>query len=143
LELGTFGAVLRFALELEAAVTALYKSAIGTGVSPRLKQLADGFIQHGEKRVQLLMRLRRENTTEMLLEPITGLHGEAFRLQTEVPKAASDAGLTRLALAMEEKVQAFYSAAAEKTSFLSEAAAAFERLLDEHAENVRQLRTPS
>lgn len=141
LELGTFGAVLRFALELEAAVTAFYKSAIGHSANPKLKQLADAFIQRGEKRVQLLMRLRRENTTEMLLESITGLESERFRPQTEIPKGTGDPGLTKLATAMEEKVHGFYTAAAEKTSFLSEAAAAFERLADENAENARRLRT--
>jgi rubrerythrin len=143
LELGTFGAVLRFALELEAAMTALYKSALGHTTNPKLKQLAEGFIQRGEKRVQLLMRLRRENTTEMLLEPITGLDSEKFRPQTELSKGAGDASLTKLASAMETKLQAFYTAAAEKVSFLSEAAGAFERLAEENTENARRLQTLS
>jgi len=143
LELGTFGAVLRFALELEAAVTAFYKSALGHTANPKVRQLSEGFIQRGEKRVQLLMRLRRENTTEMLLEAIAGLDGEKFRPQTELPQGTGDAGLTKLASAMETKVQAFYTAAAEKVSFLSEAAGAFERLAEENAENARRLQTLS
>jgi rubrerythrin len=143
LELGTFGAVLRFALELEAAVTAFYKSALGHTTNPKLKQLSEGFIQRGEKRVQLLMRLRRENTTEMLLEPITGLDAEKFRPQTNLLKGTGDSGLTTLASATETKLQAFYTAAAEKVSFLSEAAGAFERLAEENAENARRLQTLS
>lgn len=143
MELGTFGAVLRFALELEAAVSAFHKSALGHATNPKLKRLSEGFVQRGEERVQLLMRLRRENTTEMLLEPITGLEGDRFRLQTELLKAAGDRGLARLATAMEERVQAFYTAAAEKVSFLSEAASIFERLAEENAENGRRLQALS
>jgi hypothetical protein len=139
LVLGTFGAVLSFALELEAAVTAFYKSAISSGANPKLKQLANEYTQRGDKRVQLLLRLRRENTTEMLLEPITGLDGNQFRPQTKIAKGTSEPGLTKLAVAMEERAQAFYAAAVEKTNFLSEAAAAFERLADEHGENARRL----
>jgi len=142
LELRTFGAVLRFALELEAGATVFYKSALGHATNPKLKQLSEALIERGEKRVQLLMRLRRENTTEMLLEPIAGLDNEKFRPQTGLPRGADDAGLTKLASAMETKLQAFYTAAAEKVSFLSEAADAFERLAEENTENARRLQTP-
>lgn len=140
LELRTFGAILRFALELEAAVMTFYKSGSGHSTSPKLKQLANGFIQRADKRVGLLMQLRRENTTEMLLEPITGLDSERFLPQTELPKAAGDLAMVKLAVAIEEKAQAFYTAAALKASFLSEAAGAFERLADENADNARRLR---
>ena len=142
LELRTFGAVLRFALELEAGATVFYKSALGHATNPKLKQLSEALIERGEKRVQLLMRLRRENTTEMLLEPIAGLDSEKFRPQTELPKEADDAGLTQLASVMETKLQAFYTAAARKVNFLSEAAGAFERLAEENTENARRLQTP-
>jgi len=143
LELRTFGAVLRFALELEAGVTAFYKSALGHTTNPKLRQLSEGLIQRGEKRAQLLMRLRRENTTEMLLEPITGLDGDQFRPQTNLPKGTGDPGLTKLASATETKLQAFYTAAAEKVNFLSEAAGAFEHLAEENAENARHLQSLS
>jgi hypothetical protein len=59
--LNTFGAILTFAIEMEGQIAAYYR-ALG---SPR--------VADADKRRTTLERVRRENVTEIKLEPIEGL----------------------------------------------------------------------
>ncbi|MFX1563085.1 MAG: hypothetical protein ACFFDP_07230 [Promethearchaeota archaeon] len=140
MELKTFGVVLKFAMELEAVAAAFYESAVGVAIGDGLKSLFESLLIRGQKRIKLLLRVRRENTTEMILEPITGLEGDQYRSKTEIPAGAGDAALSKLAEALEQKIHDFYKDAAEKISFLSEPASIFERLAEENAENANRLR---
>ncbi len=133
--LTTFGAVLKYALELEAVAAAFYETASTITSTQNLRSVFQALIIQGQKRIQILMRVRRENTTEMILEPISGLDGNAYRPTTECPETCTDDALIQLAKAMENKINNFYTSAAEKVSFLSEAADIFERLAEEHLEN--------
>lgn len=67
-ELNAFGAILTFAIEMEGEIAAYYL-VIG---SPRA---ADA-----EKRRSNLERVRRENVTEIKLEPIDGLNAADYKL---------------------------------------------------------------
>jgi rubrerythrin len=137
--LTTFGAVLKYALELEAIAAAFYETASTITSTQNLRSVFEALIFQGQKRIQTLMRVRRENTTEMILEPISGLDGNAYHPTTECPESCTDDALIQLAKAMEIKISSFYTSAAEKVSFLSEAADIFERLADEHTENQNAL----
>ncbi|MFX1561918.1 MAG: hypothetical protein ACFFDP_01235 [Promethearchaeota archaeon] len=139
MELRTFGAALKFALDLEAIAAAFYESAMGIATSQELKGLFESLLLRGQKRIDLLLRVRRENTTEMILEPISGLDGDQYHPKTEIPVGTGDAALAKLAESLEQKIHAFYKGAAEKISFLSEPAEIFERLADENAENAKRL----
>lgn len=139
MELRTFGAALKFAMDLEAIAAAFYESAAGIITSHDLKSLFEALLIRGQKRIKLLLRVRRENTTEMILEPISGLEGDQYRPKTEIPTGAGDAALSKLAEALELKIHDFYKDAAEKISFLSEPASIFERLAEENAENAKRL----
>lgn len=139
--LGTFGAVLKFAIELEAIITAFYETAATITQNQTLRSNFEGFIIQGQKSILLLMRVRRENTTEMILEPISGLNSQKYQLLTECPQGCSDSQLIQIARENEEKVYAFYTEAAEKVGFLIEAADIFERLAETHQSNKRQLQT--
>jgi rubrerythrin len=140
MELRTFGVALKFAMDLEAIASAFYETAVVITTSQDLKGLFETLLLRGQKRINLLLRVRRENTTEMILEPISGLDGDQYRPKTEIPKGAGDAALSRLAEALELLVHDFYKDAAEKISFLSEPASVFERLADENAENANRLK---
>ena len=123
-------------MELESLSGAYYETATTTTQNDELKNLLKSLIAQGQRRTQTLMRVRRENTTEMILEPISGLSGEKYGLQTECPPECPDEQLIQLACRMEDQIHQFYMDAAEKISFLSEVADIFERLAEEHA-NVR------
>jgi rubrerythrin len=141
MSLGTFGAVLKFAMELETMGVAYYETAITTAQNQELKSLIETLIAQGQKRTQTLMRVRRENTTEMILEPITGLDSQNYRLQTECPPGCSNDQLIQLACTLEEQIRQFYLDAGEKLGFLSEVADIFERLAEENANNKKHLQT--
>ena len=141
MSLGTFGAVLKFALELETLGVAYYETATTITQNQELKSLFESLIAQGQKRTQTLMRVRRENTTEMILEPISGLSSQKYRLQTECPPECPDDQLIQLARTLEDQIHQFYIDAAEKLGFLSEVADIFERLAEENANNKNRLQT--
>ena len=135
MDLGTFGAVVKFALDLEATAAAFYETATTITSNQNLKGFFEKMIIQRQGRIALLMRVRREHTTEMILEPIMGLESEKYRPKTECPEGCDDKTLGDLATLLEEKIQAFYIDASEKVSFLSEAVGFFEKLADENIEN--------
>lgn len=141
MSLGTFGVVLKFAIDLEAISAAFYETASTMTQNQEIKSFFEIFIVRGQKRIQTLMRVRRENTTEMILEPISGLESEKYRPKTECPAGCPDDQLLKLATAMEQKIHEFYSDAAEKVSFLSEVANIFERFAEENLQNQKRLQT--
>jgi len=141
MELGTFGSILKFAMELENDAIEFYKS-----MSPHVsdQKMADFFnelVIRGEKRIKTLERVRRENTTEMILEPITGFDSEEYTLSEEEQSSKSDEILRKQANEIETKLESFYTTAAKKIEFLSEAAYAFELLAEKNTETKKNLAT--
>jgi hypothetical protein len=129
MELGTFGAVLKFAMELEEKAISFYEEVRNkSSKSDHFTTL----VQRGQKRLKILERVRRENTTEMILEPITGLDPDAYTPEISIPEGSDDKAIQSIAIALEKKLQEFYTDAAVKVEFLIEAAYSLEALADEN-----------
>jgi hypothetical protein len=111
-ELNSFGAVMTFAINAEAALQAYYE---------RLGMHAHA--SAAEKRRARLERIRREHVVEITLEPIHDLDDDRFPLNWEDTSAEGQAANVR-ALA------AFYQAAAPKIN-VKPAARALERCAEE------------
>ena len=139
MELRNFGAVIKFALEVEAMGAAFYETANAITKNQQLKSSFETFMQIRMTRMELLKRLRRENTTEMILEPISGLNAEKYRPKTECPEGCPDKKLIELAVSMENLNSAFYVEAAKKIEFMIEPADIFEQMAEENMENTKQL----
>jgi rubrerythrin len=139
-ELTTFGAVVKFALGIEAEVSSFYESAIGVATDPDFRKLLERLFHRGQKRIKTLMRVRRENVTEMILEPIAGLDSEVHKPVIAIPEGADDGIVREAATALETKLHEFYMHAAAKIDFLSEAAYALELLADANSEAAQSLR---
>jgi len=139
-ELTTFGAVVKFALDIEAEVSSFYESAIGVTTDPHLRNLFEALLNRGQKRIKTLLRIRRENVTEMILEPIAGLDSDAYKLVTAIPEGADDGVVREIATALETRAHEFYIHAAAKIDFLSEAAYSFELLAEANSEAAQGLR---
>jgi len=136
-ELTTFGSILRFAIELEAATSAFYGSAVDVLEKDGLEALARELSAQHANRHRLLERAR-QRVNEMVLEPIGGLDGGRYAF--DPTPAPGDAVLAR-ALALEEIAGRFYaetSAAAKQT--LVEASRTFRKLGEENRGNVARLR---
>ena len=139
MELGTFGAIIKFALDLENAASGFYESTMNITTNQTLNDLFKKLHQRKQKRIQLLTRVRRENITETILEHITGLNSDDYEL---IPPPSNEIGeqeLCDLAVRMESIALDFYNAAAIKIGFLYEAADAFERLSEENNEYKEKL----
>jgi len=139
-ELTTFGAVVKFALDIEAEVSGFYESAIGVTTGPDLGKLFETLSHRGQKRINTLLRIRRENITEMILEPIAGLDSDTHNLDTAIPEGADNGVVREIATALETRAHEFYMHAAAKIAFLSEAAYSFELLAEANSEAAQSLR---
>jgi len=137
-ELTTFGSVLRFAIELEAASSAFYEAAVPVleddGRSALARELA---AQHANRR-RLLERTRQLKLNEMVLEPISGLDGSRYTF--DATRAPRDAVVPR-ATDLEATAERFYrESAVVAKALLVEAARTFVKLAEENGRNADRLR---
>ena len=138
MDLGTFGAIMKFALEIENEVTEFYESAKEVAKDQELVDLLNRLVIRGQKREKTIERIRRENVTEMILEPITGLDSDSFKPNTSIPEGSDDTTLRILAGEIEKILHAFYDQASTKLDFLSEVAYSFELLAEANEEASRR-----
>jgi rubrerythrin len=108
MELGTFGAILGYAMDLEGRAASFYEQAARAEFAETFAHLAEG----SRKRKQRLERARRELVSEMILESISGLDGDAYQVFLDPD---SDYGeILRQALAFEAASGRFYTDAGAK-----------------------------
>jgi hypothetical protein len=138
LDLGTFGAIIKFALEIESSVSEFYGKAGEQTKDDMLGEILGDLVTRGQKRLKTLERVRRENVTEMILEPIEGLDSDSFAIETEVSQDVDDATIKTVAVSIETTLQKFYEAAATKIDFLPEPAYAFELLAEKNEETIKR-----
>lgn len=132
MELGTFGAILRFAMDLEEQAAWFYEEAARGGLEVAFGELAQG----SRGRLKRLERARREWVSEMILESVTGLDGNAYRV--DLDPEADEAGLLRQAQALEETAIRFYRDATGKMP-IREVVRLFQRLVRESEQRKTQL----
>ena len=125
MELGTFGAILRFGLELEDRAAQFYEQGAQGELAALFQELGQG----ARKRLRRLEQARREGVTEMILESISGLDGETYRL--ELDAGDSEAGRLEQAQALEGRAAQFYQDAAAKLP-IREVARLFTQLAQEN-----------
>ncbi|MFW9955429.1 MAG: hypothetical protein ACFFD3_12820 [Candidatus Thorarchaeota archaeon] len=131
LELGTFGAVMKFALELEAASLEFYEKMLASTIDAAFKELLERQIIRMKNRIRSLERVRRENITEMILEPIRDLNGDNYSISTFLSDIKSGNAAYETLFQIEQQKRRFYSDSAMKIEFLIEAANAFEQFADD------------
>lgn len=129
MELGTFGAIISFAMDLEQQAFNYYEGLKQTGLSGLTSQLISG----SQKRINRLHRIRQELVTEMILEPITGLDSATYELL--IKPDLDDAGLLDQTVQLETNLHHFYSNTAHLIP-MKEVERAFMRLA---AENEKRL----
>jgi rubrerythrin len=138
--LNTFGAVLRYAIEMEERASQLLSDAAGKAVDARVSGLLRDQASARSKRAREVTRIRRENVAEMILEPIADMDGASYLHNASVSDVATDADLMRLASALEADSQRFYLDAGRRLSIV-EVSRALARLARECAQS--QSRTDS
>jgi len=124
-ELGTFGAIISFALELENQAFGFYKGINDTNFSQTITLLLKG----STKRIGRLKRIRQELVTEMILEPMTGVNGDKYTVEIADESGSTD--VIQQAVNLEENIGTFYAMAAPLIP-MKEVERAFLRLAKEN-----------
>ncbi len=128
-EVTTFGAVIRFSLELEKGAMAVYEEL---AQRPALAAAAEVFKANAaahKKREGVLEHTRREKLNEMILEPIQTLDGSAFIPKLDVPADLDVKSAAAFANSVEDTSSKFYLEASKVAkSLMAEAARIMERL---------------
>ena len=128
MELGTVGAVLRFAIELEGHSAEFYEEAASLAKHQPTGEIFFSLAEAKSKRKKLVERSRREFVNEMLLEPIAGLEGSDDLVRKELPSDVDSRAALRIAKELEQSSQALYLDAAALVSHLPQMARVFKKL---------------
>lgn len=124
MELGTFGAIFSFALDLETRAARFYES-----------DSRDVFVERARaarKRCLRLERARREMVSEMILESISGICSEDYDVALD--PGGSEVMALRQAKELEDAAVRFYLRAADKMP-IPEAARMLRRVAREHEQS--------
>jgi rubrerythrin len=137
--LTTFGAIMGFAAEITGQTGEIYRTLAQKAKGPTLREVLEALSGEEAKSHSLMERTRRENVTEMILEPITGLRQEDYEMDLKVTDHMGDADLLKAALAFEEREKKFFSDVSSKVP-LPEVARIFRKMAQKKQENLEKLR---
>lgn len=120
MKLQNFGSILNFAIELETAGQAFYQAAAANPDCSGHEALFEEFTADGKKNEKNILRTRRENVTEMILEPIPDFTSDSFLSDHQGVQTMSLDEVVARALELEYNAECFYNHAAEKIRALPE-----------------------
>ncbi len=131
-----FGSILTFAEEIETQDSAFYSDAVDNKACAELKSLFESFIKESKKNIVTIKRTRRENVTEMILEPIQDFFRTPFCLEKQEAEGMDGKKVLETVRRMEQRSLDYYTAASKKIKSQPEVASALKILGKKH--NVRQ-----
>lgn len=135
-ELNTFGAIIRFALELETTISGFYKQIEDAQTSELFRTLGN---LH-KRRIATLEEILREKLNEVILEPISGLNVHKYSIEMIELSVMDNSRINELAISVEKKSENFYLDSAKLAkSFSAEVTRIFERFGRENKVNVGKL----
>jgi hypothetical protein len=138
--LTTFGAIMGFAAEVVGQTGGAYKALVQKAQSPTLRETLQSLLNEAGKNHSLMEQTRRENVTEMILEPVTGLHQEDYRIDLKMLDSAGDVDLLKTALMLEERERKFFHDVSSKVP-LPEVARIFRKIAQKKEGNLERLRS--
>ena len=138
MELTTFSMVLRFTLKLEDQTTQFYHTFAEK--SSQTKELFSKFAQNSERRKKDLERTARESVDHSLLEPVSGISEETYKLDVDIPHNATMSDVLSAAQKLEKRMQEFYDDAGDKIKFISNVSRLYKRYAQDRAKALSSLR---
>ncbi len=132
--LETLGATIKFALNQETVLLDFFQSMQINSKNENLKKIIDRLYQLSTRNLKRLKRIRRENTTEMILEPIKGLEKSKFTFDKVVVNEISELEVVNCLKNYLTRIILFYSESAEKISFIGEVSYVFEQFKEKYQE---------
>jgi len=141
--LTNFGAILNFAEKVEQTDMEFYRKASSTVAAEPYRLLFDMFVREGKKHISLIQRTRRENVTEMILEPIRDFVRDGYQLRVENADGLDGTAILTAAVALENRAIRYYGDAAEKIRALPEVSRALKTLAKKRTKRFGQIESLS
>lgn len=138
--LTTFGAVMGFAAEMAGKTGEIYNLLAQKTKDSTLQEVLKVLSAEEKKNHALMGKTRRENVTEMILEPISGLHREDYEIDLNLLDQMEDADLLKRALVLEERGKKFFWDASARVP-LPEVSRIFRKMAQKKEENLAKLKT--
>jgi len=137
--LENFGSILNFAEELELQDLGFYKTVAENPACADHKLLFAELAAAIDKNVKAVQRTRRENVTEMILEPIKGFIRAPFCESCEGAGSMTAAEAVAAARRLEDRAVRYYTEAAAKIKAQPEVARALKTISKKHTANLAKL----
>ena len=137
--LENFGSILNFAEELELQDLGFYRTLSENPACAEHKQLFEEFAAAINKNVKNVQRTRRENVTEMILEPIKDFIRAPFCEECVGIDKMNAAEALDAARRLEDRAVRYYTEAAAKIKALPEVARALKLLGKKHSAHIAKL----
>ena len=136
--LSTFGAIMGFAAEVVRQAEDVYGVMVAKANDLALREALQLFQREGKKNHSLMEKTRRENVTEMILEPVTGLHQEDYEIDLKIVDRTDDVDLLKAAVSLQEREKNFFRDASSRVP-LPEVARIFRKIVQKKEENLSKL----
>ena len=130
--LENFGSILNFAEEVESQDREFYEAVAGNPACSDHKQMFEQFATDANKNIKTVQRTRRENVTEMILEPIKDFVRAPYCVVCQAAPDMTVEDALATAKRLEDRAVRYYSEAAAKIKALPEVARALKLLAKKH-----------
>ena len=137
--LENFGSILNFAEELELQDLGFYKTVAENQACADHKQMFEEFAAAINKNVKSVQRTRRENVTEMILEPIKDFIRAPFCEECEGAASMNASEAMDAARRLEDRAVRYYTEAATKIKAQPEVARALKIIGKKHSAHLAKL----
>jgi hypothetical protein len=105
---------------------------------PTLRDALQALSEEEGKSHNLMIKARRENVTEMILEPVADFQQEDYEIDPKISESIDDVSLLKVALMLEERGKRFFRDASSKVP-LPEVAKIFRKAAQKKEENLTRL----
>jgi rubrerythrin len=141
--LTNFGSILNFAETLESEDLEIYTKLASHDACKDIREMLGKFIRDIKKNVQAVQRTRRENVTEMILEPIKDFTRAPFQEAVNDDELEDVDASRALSIVKrrEQNAERYYSAAALKIKALPEVSRALKIIGKKHKAHLNQIDT--
>jgi rubrerythrin len=137
--LENFGSILNFAEQLESQDREFYTSVAANPACSEHKGVFDQLAADANKNLKNVQRTRRENVTEMILEPIKDFVRAPYCEACEAADTMNATEALETARRLEERARRYYLEAAEKIKALPEVARALKTLAQKRQAHLDKL----
>ena len=141
--LTNFGAILNFAEKVEQDDMEFYRQASSSPAAEPYRLLFEMFSREGKKNISLVQRTRRENVTEMILEPIRDFVRDSYQETIGDVDGMDLPAILSSADAIENRAIRYYTDAAEKIRALPEVSRALKTLAKKRTKRLGQVKNLS